>query len=80
MVKVVIAGDWHGNLPWPTSRIQSVGASDVTTILHVGDFGLWPGNSAKRYLQVIEKTCARAGVQLQVTPGNHEGWARLTAL
>jgi hypothetical protein len=62
-----------------TSRIQSVGASGVTTILHVGDFGLWPGNSGKRYLQVIETTCARVGVELLVTPGNHEDWARLTA-
>jgi hypothetical protein len=80
MVEVVFAGDWHGNLPWATSRIQSVGASGVTTILHVGDFGLWPGNSGRRYLQIVEKTCARAGVELLVTPGNHEDWARLTAL
>ena len=79
MVEVVFAGDWHGNLPWATRRIQSVGASGVTTILHVGDFGLWPGNSGKRYLQVIEMTCARVGVELLVTPGNHEDWARLTA-
>jgi hypothetical protein len=30
MVEVVFAGDEHGNLPWATSRIQSVGASGVT--------------------------------------------------
>jgi Icc-related predicted phosphoesterase len=80
MTEVVFAGDWHGNLPWATSRIQSIAASGVTTILHVGDFGIWPGASGKRYLQAVENTCARNGVEILVTPGNHEDWARLTAL
>ncbi len=46
MVRVVFAGDWHGNLLWATSRIQSIGSSGVKTILHVGDFGIWPGPPA----------------------------------
>ena len=80
MVQVVFAGDWHGNLLWAISRIQSIGASGVTTILHVGDFGIWPGASGKRYLQAVENTCARYDVAILVTPGNHEDWARLTTL
>lgn len=80
MVHVVFAVDWHGNLLWATSRIQSIGSSGGSTILHVGDFGIWPGASGKRYLQAVENTCARHGVEILVTPGNHEDWARLTTL
>lgn len=80
MVQVVFAGDWHGNVLWATSRIQSIGSSGVTTILHVGDFGVWPGASGNRYLQAVENTCARYGVDILITPGNHEDWARLTTL
>lgn len=80
MRQVVFAGDWHGNLPWAIGRIQSIGASGVGKILHVGDFGIWPGASGKRYLQAVENTCARHDVEILVTPGNHEDWARLTSL
>ncbi len=80
MTEVVFAGDWHGNLPWAIGRIQSIGASGVTTILHVGDFGIWPGSSGKRYLEAVENMCARHDVEILVTPGNHEDWARLSSL
>ena len=74
MVRAVFAGDWHGNLLWATSRIQSIGSSGVKTILHVGDFGIWPGASGKRYLQGVENTCERHDVDILITPGNHEDW------
>jgi len=80
MVQVVFAGDWHGNVRWATSRIESIGAAGVTTILHVGDFGIWPGSFGKRYLEAVENACVRQGVEVLVTPGNHEDWARLTTL
>lgn len=80
MKELVFAGDWHGNVRWATGRIQSIAASGVTTILHVGDFGLWPGSSGKRYLHAVENACARDGVELLVTPGNHEDWGRLSLL
>lgn len=80
MTEVVFAGDWHGNALWAVSRIQSIGSSGPVTILHVGDFGIWPGPSGKRYLQTVENVCARHDVDILITPGNHEDWARLTAL
>ena len=80
MEQVVFAGDWHGNLLWATSRLQSIGSSGATTILHVGDFGIWPGSSGKRYLQAVDNTCARYDLNILITPGNHEDWARLTTL
>lgn len=74
---VAFAGDWHGNLPWAISRIQELGSWGVQTILHVGDFGIWPGPSGKRYLMGVEAACAANEVEILVTPGNHEDWSRL---
>ena len=53
MVQVVFAGDWHGNVRWATSRIESIRAAGIATILHVGDFGIWPGSFGERYLSTI---------------------------
>ncbi len=73
----MFAGDWHGNLLRATSCLQSIGSSWGTTILHVGDFGIWPGSSGKRYLQAVENTCAPYDLNFMITPGTHGDWARL---
>lgn len=78
MSVVALAGDWHGNLPWARARITDVAERGVALILHLGDFGIWPGNSGKKYLYQLEKVCAEFGVGIWVTPGNHEDWGRLT--
>ncbi len=80
MSTVALAGDWHGNAAWARARIADVAARGVTLILHLGDFGIWPGPSGKQYLLEIEKTCAEHGVGIWITPGNHEDWGRLTLL
>ena len=78
---VYVAGDWHGNTQWANGRLQSIGMSDGPAgVLHVGDFGIWPGDSGKRYLDSVEKICARHGIAIWVTPGNHEDWTQLKAL
>lgn len=74
---VAFAGDWHGIAPWACSRVMSAGMLGISVILHVGDFGIWHGNHGKKYLMAVEKACARYGVTILVTPGNHEDWDRL---
>lgn len=77
---VALAGDWHGNGAWATDRIRNVAARGVRTVLHVGDFGVWPGKHGARFLRAVESVCADTGVEVLVTPGNHEDWGRLDAL
>jgi hypothetical protein len=77
---VALAGDWHGDRPWSDARLQSLGERGITTVLHVGDFGIWPGPAGKIFLQAVEKVCAKYDIALLVTPGNHEDWGRLTKL
>jgi hypothetical protein len=76
-VIVGLAGDWHGNGKWAQARIASLGDRGIAAVLHVGDFGIWPGSSGKKYLRRIEAVCSRYGVTIYVTAGNHEDWSRL---
>ena len=74
---VVIAGDWHGNVNWVGKVIPSIArrSAGVRTILHVGDFGIWPGADGRKFLDAVDFWCARAGIsRVLVTPGNHENW------
>jgi hypothetical protein len=80
MTTVALAGDWHGNVRWARARIENVAAHGVALILHLGDFGIWPGPSGEQYLLDVETTCAEYGVDIWITPGNHEDWGRLTAM
>jgi len=80
MTVVALAGDSHGNYPWARDRIREVAERGVDTMLHLGDFGIWPGNNGRAYLIRVENACAEHGMRILVTPGNHEDWGRLTAL
>lgn len=80
MTTVALAGDWHGNVRWARARIADVAARGVGLILHLGDFGIWPGESGELYLLDVERICAEHGVDIWITPGNHEDWDRLTEL
>ena len=80
MSTVALAGDWHGNTRWALARITEVAERGVALILHLGDFGIWPGTSGRVYLSKLEEACAAYGVGIWVTPGNHEDWGQLTRL
>jgi hypothetical protein len=78
--RVVVAGDWHSNINWIGKAIPSIAryAPGVDTILHVGDFGIWPGVSGRKFLDAVDFWCGRAGIsRVLVTPGNHENWGWL---
>ena len=80
MTLIAFAGDWHGDSQWAKKQLRALGAAGVRTLLHVGDFGIWPGASGRRFLLDVESTCQRFGVEVLVTPGNHEDWGRLVRL
>lgn len=79
--QVAIAGDWHGNAAWALRVIQAAAAAGITRILHVGDFriGPWPGDGG-RYLAQVSGECLRLGIDLWITPGNHENWKTIDDL
>lgn len=73
---VALAGDWHGDVRWTARALSAIRKShpDVRTVLHLGDFGLWPRDS---YLRTVDYWARRAGLHLLVTPGNHDDWDQL---
>jgi Icc-related predicted phosphoesterase len=52
----------------------------VRSLFHLGDFGIWPGTSGRKYLDGVENSCRRYGVTIYVTPGNHEDWSRIVGM
>lgn len=75
--RVVIAGDWHGNFRWAKRALESVSGAEVRTVLHLGDFGLWPGMKGEKYLNAVTELCETLDVTILVTDGNHEDHHRL---
>ena len=79
--KVAVAGDWHGNILWLREAIPALRAAGprVTTILHVGDYGLSQGARGKGYMNAVDDVCFEYGFErILVTPGNHDDWGRLS--
>lgn len=72
---VTVAGDWHGNAP---VIVRSLPEIDTKTVLHVGDFGLYPDSGLQNLLKVLDE--AEHIDRVLVTPGNHEHWVSLTEL
>lgn len=78
--RVLVAGDWHGDLSWAFACVRTARASKVDTIVHVGDFGFWPGSNGVAYLDGLNRMCTDLGVHLRVLPGNHDNYDYLESL
>ena len=84
--RVAVAGDWHGNLRWIGRAIPAAARAAASTLIHLGDFGIWPGQTAQ-LLGVVDFWCAKSTTPRQpgirtvlVVPGNHEDWGELDRL
>lgn len=72
---VAVAGDWHGNTLGARMAVEKIAeTSDAQIILHLGDFGIWTGNSGRKYLFFINKVLTQLDKFLFVTLGNHENY------
>lgn len=74
---VALAGDWHGNTRWAQEAIRNLAQFGIKRIYHLGDFGIWPGDQGRRYLDHVNATAKHFGVDIWVTPGNHEDYDQI---
>ncbi|MCP9272451.1 metallophosphoesterase family protein [Mycolicibacterium arenosum] len=75
---LMLAGDWHGNLPWAESVIRHAADRDVDTILQLGDFGYWTDDPATdEYLSTVDDLLESSGIRLYWIDGNHEDHTRV---
>lgn len=79
-VTFALAGDWHGDTQWAVAVIHRLAGEGVTTIYQLGDFGLFPGPSGRKYLDKVAKACNESGVRLVVVPGNHDDYNRIATM
>jgi Calcineurin-like phosphoesterase len=70
-VKILLAGDWHGNREWAARCFEVAAARHVDTVLQLGDFGLWPGRE-DAWLDHVDEQARAAGTTLVWIDGNHE--------
>lgn len=75
--KFIVAGDWHGNWPQAERVIRHAKETNVDTIVHVGDFGIWSND--KPYLNRIQALLKQWDIQMYFIDGNHEDFPRLYA-
>jgi len=79
--RVVIAGDWHGNLGWARTVIEklpwALPEERPRIVVHLGDFGIWPGDSGVVYLATMDRMLKDARAQLFFVDGNHEDHEQL---
>ena len=84
MPQVMLLGDSHGDQGFISRAYKQVVAADrdgtdISAVISVGDFGIWPGRSGTAFLDHVEYWAARTGVPMLVVPGNHDDYDQLDA-
>jgi hypothetical protein len=79
--RILVAGDWHGNARWAVHVIREAAAllegEEQRIILHLGDFGIWPGLDGTLYLNCVIGACLAHDVRILFVDGNHEDFTRI---
>lgn len=80
MNKIFAAGDWHGDTEWAYRAIKFAANSGGSTLIQLGDFGIWPEPGGPKYVRKVNTACEKNNIDLIVVPGNHENYDRLDKL
>lgn len=81
MTNIGLLGDLHGSADWLINRgITFYKRHNVTKIVQVGDFGIWPGNAGGLFAKRVNLALEKAGMTLYVIPGNHDDYDQINAL
>lgn len=75
--RFAFAGDWHGNTNWANGCLLHLAAKGIDTVLHLGDFGIWPWTEGKKYLDSVEEMAARHDIRILFVDGNHEDFHQI---
>jgi len=82
--QIMVAGDWHGNQYWAQNVIRRVpqllSGEPRRVLLHLGDFGIWPGAEGRRYLSMVSAALDQVNAELWFIDGNHEDFGQLAEL
>jgi hypothetical protein len=76
--RLTVAGDWHGDAGWARHVINHAAQYDgARVIVQLGDFGIWPGNAGRHYLDKVARHLQAADAICLFLDGNHEDFPQL---
>lgn len=73
---VGIAGDWHADFKWALSALDLFAHKGITTIIHLGDFGILPAARGAKYIELISQRLVKNNQTLYIVLGNHEDYSQ----
>lgn len=74
-MRVMVAGDWHGNTKHAINLINKAGELKIQHIVQVGDFGLWTHYlEGHLFLDEIQDAARANNLSIYAVGGNHENW------
>jgi hypothetical protein len=73
-MRIGLLGDTHGNKVWTRFSLWKFHKEGITTILQVGDFGIYQDKRSLEFLKLANTLAAEYGQTIYVVPGNHEDW------
>lgn len=77
-MKIGLLGDTHGNETWMMYAIERFREQEITTVLQLGDLGVWPGSSPM--WTRVNRALADAEQCWYAVPGNHEDYDQINEL
>lgn len=72
--RIVLAGDWHGDIDHAISAVRWASARGAQGILQLGDFGIWAGSEGVSYVKALNRELNRCDMWLGFVDGNHENF------
>jgi Icc-related predicted phosphoesterase len=74
-MKILIAGDWHGDAAWAIKMVLAARYQGVKKIIQLGDFGIWTHmKEGVEYLDTVNEALRYDGSKVYFVPGNHENY------
>lgn len=79
-MKIGLLGDTHGNYGWMLYALDKFNREGITTILQLGDFGIWPGTNGEGIMKRVDLLLKNYKQTMYVVPGNHEDYDQINAV
>jgi len=75
-----LLGDTHGNTSWVRYALDKFSREGVTTILQVGDFGIYDKPHGHGFLKSVRLALEKHEQTMYVVPGNHEDYTYINSI
>lgn len=73
----MFVGDSHGNTGFVCDALLLAQKLEIPRVIQMGDFGIWPGEEGRLYLNAVDACGKDTGVRFDFIDGNHEDFDQL---